>query len=74
MEFWKPESVIKHLKTRSKLSDGLPTFFGAKTSKLYRQSGINDVLKPDEIPKENDFKSSGEHKPSDSGYSTPNRE
>lgn len=63
-------SVIKQLKTRSKLSDGLPTFFGANSNKSENE---NDVLKPEDVPNENDFKSCKDHKQNDSGYSTPNQ-
>ena len=67
---WKPKSVIKHLKTRTKLSDGLPKFFGANQNKSYSRNGIGSVSKHEDVPNENDFKSR-DHKANDSGYSTP---
>jgi len=63
-------SVIKHLKTRTKLSDGLPKFFGANQNKSYSRNGIGSVSKHEDVPNENDFKSR-DHKANDSGYSTP---
>jgi len=66
-------SVIKQLKTRSKLSDGLPTFFGANTNKSESEIGNDNVLKPDDVPNQNDFKSCRDHEQNDSGYSTPNQ-
>jgi len=65
-------SVIKQLKTRSKLSDGLPTFFGAKSKKT--ELGKNqDEEKTEHIPSENDFMPCKEHRCNDSGYSSPNQ-
>lgn len=66
-------SVIKQLKTRSKLSDGHPSFFGANSNKSEFQNGNDNVLKAEDVPNENDFKSCRDNIPNDSGYSTPNQ-